>query len=173
VDLSSDWKVTFPNGQPQTVAKLEPWADPFYSGTATYERTVNVPEAVLQTARFFLNFGDGTPVDPNAGPRAANGMRVWLESPVREAAQVYINGKPAGAVWKPPYEVELTGLLKAGENAIRIVVANTALNVLAKGPLPDYKELIAKYGDRFQPQDMQSVRPLPSGILGPVRLVAK
>jgi alpha-L-rhamnosidase len=173
VNLSSDWKVTFPNAQPQTFAKLEPWADQFYSGTATYERRVNVPEAAIRTARFFLNFGEGTPVDPNAGRRAANGMRAWLESPVREAAQVYVNGKPAGAVWKPPYEVDLTGLLKPGENAIRIVVANTALNVLAKGPLPDYKALIARYGDRFQPQDMQDLRPLPSGILGPVRLVAR
>ena len=100
-------------------------------------------------------------------------MRAWLESPVREAAQVYVNGKLAGAVWKPPFEVDVTGLIKTGENTLRIVVANTALNVLAKGPLPDYKALIAKYGDRFQPQDMQSVQALPSGMMGPVRLVAR
>jgi len=43
----------------------------------------------------------------------------------------------------------------------------TALNVPRQGPLPDYKELIAKYGDRFQAQDMQSVQSLPSGIIGP------
>ena len=53
------------------------------------------------------------------------------------------------------------------------MVANLALNVLAKGPLPDYKELIAKYGDKFQAQDMVSVRSLPSGMMGPVKLVAK
>ena len=69
-------------------------------------------------------------------------------------------------MWKAPYEVEVTGLLKAGENAIRVVVANLALNVLAKGPLPDYKELIAKYGEKFQAQDMQSVRSLPGGHAG-------
>jgi hypothetical protein len=52
-------------------------------------------------------------------------------------------------------------------------VANLALNVLAKGPLPDYKELTAKYGEKFQAQDMQSVRSLPAGMLGPVTLVAR
>jgi len=173
VDLSSDWKVTFPNASPETFAALHPWADEFYSGTAAYERHVHVPEAAVKIGKFFLTFGEGTPVDPNAGRRAPNGMRAWLESPIREAAQVYINGKLAGAVWKPPYELEVTGLLKAGENSIRVIVANTALNLLAKGPLPDYKDLIAKYGDRFQPQDMQSVQSLPSGMMGPVRMVMK
>jgi hypothetical protein len=100
-------------------------------------------------------------------------MRAWLESPVREAAQVFVNGKPAGAVWKAPFEVDISGLVKAGENAIRVVVGNLALNVLAKGPLPDYKELNAKYGEKFQAQDMQNVRALPGGMLGPVKLVAR
>jgi hypothetical protein len=123
--------------------------------------------------RVFLNFGEGTVVDPASERRAPSGMRAWLESPVREAAQVFVNGKAAGAVWKAPFEVEITGLLKPGENAIRVVVANLALNVLAKGPLPDYKELTAKYGEKFTAQDMQSVRSLPAGMLGPVKLVAK
>jgi hypothetical protein len=123
--------------------------------------------------RVFLNFGEGTVVDLASERRAPSGMRAWLESPVREAAQVFINGKAAGAVWKAPYEVEITGMLKPGDNAIRVVVANLALNVLAKGPLPDYKELNAKYGEKFQAQDMQSVRSLPAGMLGPVKLVAR
>ena len=135
---------------------------------------VEAPAAMLRAGRrVFLNFGEGTVVDPASERRAPSGMRAWMESPVREAAQVFVNGKAAGAVWKAPFEVEVTGLLKPGENAIRVVVANLALNVLAKGPLPDYKELTAKYGEKFQAQDMQSVRPLPAGILGPVRLVGK
>jgi len=56
---------------------------------------------------------------------------------------------------------------------VRIMVANLAINDMAKGPLPDYKGLSAKYGERFQPQDMGNLRPLPSGILGPVRLLAR
>jgi hypothetical protein len=175
IDLSTNWKVTFADTQqPVTMPALRSWTDDesrkFYSGTATYERTFTV--AAVRGA-LYLDFGEGTPVDPNAGRRPANGMRALLESPVREAAQVWINGKLAGAIWKPPYRVAVTSLLKPGENTVKIVVANLALNQLAKGPLPDYKQLNAKYGERFQAQDMQSVQALPSGILGPVKLVAR
>jgi len=183
VDVSANWTVKFPDSaqavaQEVQMATLRPWTDDatrkFYSGTATYERTVAAPPAMLRAGqRVFLNFGEGTVVDPASERRAPSGMRAWLESPVREAAQVFVNGKAAGAVWKAPFEVEITGLLKPGENAIRVVVANLALNVLAKGPLPDYKELTAKYGEKFTAQDMQSVRSLPAGMLGPVKLVAK
>ena len=179
VDVSSNWTVKFADS-PQAVqmATLRSWTDDearkFYSGTATYQRTVAAPEAMLRAHKqVFLNFGEGTVVDPASERRAPSGMRAWLESPVREAAQVFINGKPAGAVWKAPFEVEITTLLKPGENTILVVVANLALNVLAKGPLPDYKELTAKYGEKFQAQDMQSVRSLPAGMLGPVTLVAR
>ena len=176
VDISTGWTLTFPGAPPMKIATLRPRTDDesrkFYSGTATYERAVTCPAAMLK-ARVYLNFGEGTVVDPASERRAPSGMRAWLESPVREAAQVFVNGKPAGAVWNPPYEVEVTGLLQAGENTIRVVVANLALNVLAKGPLPDYKELTAKYGEKFQAQDMQSVRALPGGMLGSVKLVAK
>jgi alpha-L-rhamnosidase len=173
LDLSTGWTLTFPGAQPFQLETLHSWTDDatrkFFSGTATYERKVRI----VQPGRYVLDFGSGTPVDPNAGPRAANGMRAWLESPVREAAQVYINDKPAGAVWKPPFEVDVSDFLKTGENTIRIVVANTSLNVLARDPLPDYKELIAKYGDRFQPQDMERVQSLPSGIIGAIKLVSR
>jgi hypothetical protein len=86
---------------------------------------------------------------------------------------VYINGKRAGSVWRPPYEVAAGNLLHEGENQVRIVVANLAINQMAKGPLPDYKALNAKYGERFQPQDMGNLQPLASGLLGPVRLIAR
>jgi hypothetical protein len=155
--------------------KLRSWTEDearkFYSGTATYERKIAVP-AALASGRVFLNFGEGMVVEPG-GRRPASGMRAMLESPVREAAQVYVNGKAAGAVWKAPFEVEVTGLLTPGENTLRVVVANLAINVLAKGPLPDYKALNAKYGEKFQAQDMQSVQVQPSGMLGPVTLVAR
>jgi hypothetical protein len=177
VDISSNWAVKFADSAELVqMAMLRSWnedeARKFYSGTATYERTVAVP-AEMTGKRIFLNFGDGTVVDPASERRAASGMRAYMESPVREAAQVFVNGKAAGAIWKPPFEVEITGLVKPGENALRVVVANLALNVLAKGPLPDYKELNAKYGEKFQAQDMRSVVSLPAGMMGPVTLVAR
>ena len=118
----------------------------------------------------YLDFGEGTPVATDER-RSGSGMRALLESPIREAARVWVNGNDAGSVWCAPYRVEVTGLLHAGENTIRVVVANLALNRLAAQPLPDYRPLIAKYGNRFQDQDMREVKPLPAGMLGPVRLL--
>jgi hypothetical protein len=172
MDYSSDWKVTF-GEEAMSMPHLRPWSEDrrFYSGLATYEKTVSVPESMLKHP-VFLNFGEGTPVPPPPRP-LANGMRAMLESPVREAAVVYVNGKRVGSVWRPPYQLEVSGLLHSGENQVRIIVGNLAVNRLAQGPLPDYKALIAKYGDRFQPQDMDKVQPEPGGLLGPVRLISR
>ena len=99
-------------------------------------------------------------------------MRAWLDAPVREAAIVSVNGKAAGSVWRPPYRVDLGGLLHAGENRIRIEVGNLAINALAGQSLPDYRLLHLRYGKRFEPQDMDRLQPVDAGILGPLRLVA-
>lgn len=99
-------------------------------------------------------------------------MRAYLDPPVREAAQVFVNGKSAGFVWRPPYRVDVTSLLHAGSNHLRVVVGNTAINELAGQTLPDYRLLWARYGMRFVPQGMENLKPLPSGLLGSVTLVA-
>ena len=101
------------------------------------------------------------------------GMRAWFEGPVRESAVVYLNGKRAGSAWLPPYEVDVTALLAAGENKLKIVVGNTAVNRMAGSSLPNYKLLTTRYGDRFQPQDMENLKPVPSGILGKVKLIGR
>ncbi len=145
----------------------------YYSGQRTYEASITVSNAMLASGHpLFLNFGEGTPVT-TVERRSGNGMRAMLEGPVREAAVVYLNGKRAGSVWHPPYEVEVGPLVHAGTNSLRIVVANLAINELARGPLPDYKALNARYGERFQPQDMNNLQPLPSGLLQAVKLVAR
>jgi hypothetical protein len=162
LDITSGWKLTG-GGQP-----LESWPTNF-SGVGTYEKVIKVP-AGLAGPRVFLSFGEGTEV-PAA--RRVNGMRALLDGPVRDAAVVYVNGKRAGSVWCAPFEVNLGGLLKAGENTIRIEVGNSALNAMAKGPLPDYKALTAKFGERFQAQDMEAVAPQPSGLLGRMKLIAR
>lgn len=173
LDLNTGWQVTF-DGQPVTMNTLRSWTEDegrkYFSGRATYERTVTVPD--WKGRQVYLNFGEGAPVTTQER-QSGNGMRAMLEGPVREAAVVYVNDKRAGSVWCAPYEVNVTGLLRRGKNTLRIVVANTAVNLLAQGPLPDYKALTAKYGERFQAQDMNNLQPLPSGLLGPVRLVAR
>ncbi len=175
--VNGPWKVTFPGSKkPRAMRALRSWTvdndTRYFSGQAIYETRLTVPGATRASGHpLYLSLGQGTPVTAQeryAGP----GMRAMLESPVRVAAVVYINGQRAGSIWRPPYEIEVTSLLRVGANTIRIVVANLAINELAKGPLPDYSALNAKYGERFRPQDVGNLEPLPSGLLGPVRLVA-
>jgi hypothetical protein len=94
-----------------------------------------------------------------------------LDAPVRDAAVLYVNGKRAGAVWCPPFAVDVTGLLKTGANKIEVAAGNLAINYMAGRSLPDYRLLNLRYGSRFDPQDMKNLQPLPSGLLGPIRLV--
>jgi hypothetical protein len=74
-------------------------------------------------------------------------------------------------VWRPPYRLDVTEYLHAGSNELRVVVGNTAINELAGQPLPDYRLLWNRYGKLFEPQGMENLHPLPSGILGPVTLM--
>ena len=175
LDLSSDWKVSFAGiAKPVEMAKLRSWSEDentkYFSGQAVYEKVISVPESFLKSDRaVFLNFGAGTPVAPIQNSRTP-GMRALLESPVREAAMVSLNGQAAGAIWRPPYELDVTKLLHTGANQIRVTVANLAINELAGQSLPNYKLLNLRYGERFTPQDMNHLEPLPSGLLGPIHL---
>jgi len=131
---------------------------------------VTVPESFLRSRPVVrLDFGEGKPL-PEQNLRA--GMQAWLDAPVREAAVVYVNDQKAGSVWCPPYAVDVTPFLRAGNNRIKILVANSALNYMAGRRLPDYRLLNLRYGERFQAQDMDKVQALPAGLLGPIRLVA-
>jgi alpha-L-rhamnosidase len=169
LDIGSGWKVTYQGlGRTVEMNQLRSWTEHeetrYFSGQAAYEKTVTIPHGT----RVLLNLGAGTPVTADG---RTMGYRALLESPVHEAAVVYVNGKRAGSVWRPPYEVDITPFVRAGENSLRIVVGNLAINALAGQKLPDYKLLNVRYGERFTPQDMNNLQPLPSGLLGPVTLM--
>lgn len=174
LDLSSGWRVSI--GQKVTTMEpLHSWTEGeetrFYSGIATYEKEVMIPPAMLGTGQsVYLDFGEGNalPIQP-----LRNGSRAWLEGPIREAAVIYVNDQRAGAIFCPPYAINLTRFLQRGTNRLRIMVGNTAINYLAGHRLPDYKLLTLRYGDRFQPQDMENLQPLPSGLLGKIQLIVK
>ncbi len=175
IDISTGWDVTFDgNGRKTRMEELKSWTEDiqtrYYSGTASYEKDVTVPADLLKPGqRVRIDFGEGKPV---SGPEPKAGMRAWLDGPVRDAAVIYVNGVRAGSVWCPPYSLDITGYLKPGLNRLKIVVANVAVNHMAGRPLPDYKLLNLRYGVRFQPQDMDQIRPVPAGLLGPVRIIA-
>jgi hypothetical protein len=174
-DLTHDWKVKFAGTSiERTEQTPTSWADNpdtrFYSGIATYTRKLRLTEAALKGDHsLVLDFGAGTPVA--ADPKIKSGERALLDGPIREAAVITINGQRAGSVWHPPYTVDVTKQLHAGENTIEVQVANTAINLLAGHAPADYHLLNARYGERFIPQDVNNLQPLPSGMLGPVHLL--
>jgi len=180
LELSGSWSVRFgARGAPVVMDRLTSWSEvpgqEHFSGVATYEKTVEVgPELLTRGLPLSFDFGPSTVV-PDTGRLGGGGYRAALIGPVREAAVLYINGERIGSVWAPPYSLDITGRLKAGQNQIRIEVANLAINYLAGIPLPtyNYAGVTARYGDRFQPQELGLIRVLPAGLLGPVRIVAR
>jgi hypothetical protein len=81
-----------------------------------------------------------------------------------------VNGKEAGAVWMPPWQVDVTELLRPGKNDIEVVVMNSAINTLSARP-PIKRLLELRYGQRFREEDQDKMAPAPSGLLRPVTLV--
>jgi hypothetical protein len=80
-----------------------------FSGAAIYSKTVSVPESF-------------------------RGKRVMLDlGRVSSVADVFVNGEHAGTlVWRP-YQLDISKLIKPGENEIKIVVTNTEANQRAVG----------------------------------------
>jgi len=171
VDLASDWRVALGQSPAMEMKTLRSWAENestrYFSGTATYEKSFDLTGATGKTV--VLDFGEGQALEV-LGNR--NGMQTWYDPPIREAAVIYVNGQKAGSVWAPPYKIDVTRFVKPGRNALRIVVGNTALNYMSGRKLPDYKLLNLRYGERFQPQEMEKIQVLPSGLVGTVKLIS-
>lgn len=150
--LDGPWTVKFEPGwgAPASVnlPKLASWtdnADPgvrYYSGAATYEKTLEVPRAWLK-GRVQLDLGE-----------------------VREFATVTLNGKTLPTQWKPPYAVDVTDALKPGRNTLSIRVVNFWANRMIGDLQPGAKRYTFAPIQPFKPDDVLS----PSGLLGPVTL---
>jgi hypothetical protein len=174
LNITTAWTVIF-TGLNKTVDEpiRTDWIDDpstiHYSGEAIYSRDLQMTPAAANSA-VYIQVSGGKPLPPAA--RAGSGMHAYYDPPVHEAALVFLNGQYAGALWHPPYRVDVAKLIKPGINHIEIHVYNTALNAWSALPPHDYGPLIAKYGDRFQMQDLNQVVPISSGLLGTVEIVA-
>ncbi len=152
--LSAPWTLTFQAGRGAPVgartATLGDWSKSddvgikYFSGTGSYAQTINVPATALgKTKRLILDLGD-----------------------VRDVAEVFLNGKSAGIAWKPPYRVDLTGLAKAGKNALEVRVANLWVNRLIGDAQPGAKPITYTTLKTYTAK-----APLKSsGLIGPVKL---
>ena len=112
---------------------------------------------------------------------------------VQIMAEVALNGKPLGILWKPPYRVDVTEALQDGENTLEIKVVNLWINrLIGDEQLPE--DSVRGPGGTLVawPQWLLDGKPSPSGrytfcttrlwnkndplvesgLLGPVRLEA-
>jgi hypothetical protein len=173
VDLPGPWTVAYSPDAPQAVALPHRWEDDparaDHSGAATYETAVDVPAERLG-GRVLLDLGQVRPrAQAVAGGPALRGasFRADVTSPVGEVAQVLVNGHDCGWAWAPPYTVDVTNRLRAGENTIVVRVMNTGIGALRTGTqLTAIVEAVTcTDGRRFRMQDLELAQlPTNSGL---------
>jgi hypothetical protein len=107
-------------------------------------------------------------------------------------AKVQLNDKDLGILWKPPYRVNLAGVLKPGENHLRVSVVNMWVNrMIGDESLPPDSDRKPNGTLKSWPSWLENHQPSPaghftfstwplwskdeplrsSGLLGPVRLL--
>jgi len=100
--------------------------------------------------------------------KAPAGATVLDLGDVRELASVKLNGKALGTVWATPFQLDVKGLLKAEGNELEIEVVNLWSNRV----IGDEARPVA---ERYTKTNIRSLLPttplMPSGLLGPVRLL--
>jgi hypothetical protein len=153
--VEGPWVVHFQHdrGAPDaiTLGILGSWSESgdagvkYFSGTGVYSNSIQAPEDWFQ-----------------------KGSRLWLDlGSVKNLAEVSVNGKALGIVWKAPFRVDVTDALKPGANAVEIRVTNLWVNRLIGDEQPGVQK---KYTFTTQ-QFYQTNSPLlASGLLGPVVL---
>lgn len=155
--LDGPWAVKFQAGRgappAATFEHLTDWSvasDPgikYFSGAAVYSRHVTVPSTwARQGRRVVLDLGD-----------------------VRELAVVSVDGTVVSTAWHAPFEVDLTSRLTPGPHQLDIKVVNLWVNRLIGDQQPGATRVA------FAPQSPYTAHSAlrPSGLLGPVRILAR
>lgn len=79
-------------------------------------------------------------------------------------AAVKLNGRDLGLLWKPPFRVEVTGVLKPGPNDLEIRVVNLWINrMIGDESLPEDSERNANGTLKSWPEWVQQGTPSPAG----------
>jgi hypothetical protein len=157
--LDGPWALAFEpeRGAPAkvTMDPLMDWtkhSDPgvrYFSGTATYHKTITVDEATVSQI-------DG-------------GHRIQLDlGDVHETAVVTLNGKEIATLWKFPYTVDVTRHLKTGDNTLTVAVTNVWNNrLVGDAQQTDDTDITrTNLSGKFKANSPL----LPSGMVGPVTL---
>ena len=92
------------------------------------------------------------------------GRRIILElGKVKNLAQVFVNGRDCGVVWKEPFSADITAFLHAGHNDLEIRVSNLWQNRMVGDEQLPSDPLRAGTGWKAWPQWLLEGKPDPSG----------
>lgn len=184
LEIKGPWEVSFLNGMgapsKTTFPELISWSKrqeksiKYYSGTAVYRNNISISKEMLgKNKKLKLDLGK-----------------------VEIMAEVKINGKNLGILWKAPYCFDITNALQIGTNTIELKVVNLWINrMIGDEQLPDSSERNKTDGGSLlswptwitegkpNPTDRYSFTtwklwkkdsPLvESGLLGPVRIISE
>lgn len=179
VEITGPWTLRFPPklGAPPTAKfdRLISWTEhsdagiKYFSGTAEYEKEIDISQDLLAPDKvLYLDLG-----------------------PVKNIAEVTLNGKDLGVMWKPPFTADISSIAKPGKNTLKVRVTNLWPNRLIgdeqfpddaewKGmPLKEWPQWLSKGEARPSKERItfttwkhytKDSQPLESGLLGPVML---
>ena len=83
---------------------------------------------------------------------------------VQVMATVKLNGKDLGILWRPPYRLDVTDALKAGDNALEVGVTNLWINrMIGDEELPEDSDRNPDGTLKSWPQWVQEGKPSPTG----------
>lgn len=118
MEIKGPWRVSFPPdmGAPEEIVltqliSLHRHQDDgvkYFSGTATYRAQFTLQaDFISEDKRIYLDLGR-----------------------VENIAEVKVNGKDLGIMWKPPYLLDITDVVKVGDNDLEVQVTNVWVNRL-------------------------------------------
>ena len=154
VNINGPWEVSFASdlGAPAKIIldTLKSWTVnnddgvKYFSGTAVYSGSFEVSKVFLQPgAKLILDLGE-----------------------VGDIAEVAINGTATGILWNPPFQADISGLIRKGINRIEIKVTNEWTNRLAG-------DMKAAPGKKIlnSPLFVRASLLNESGLMGPVKII--
>jgi hypothetical protein len=182
-EIGGSWEIKFPAGwgapDAVTLDRLASWTEhgnpgvKHFSGTATYRTDFSLPDGLsgnTKSRRIYLDLGD-----------------------VRVIARAKLNDHDLGVLWKMPFRADITDALRPGQNTLEVQVTNLWPNRMigdeglaedsrrnADGTLKEWPAWLnegkASPTGRFTFTSWRlwkkSDALLPSGLLGPVSLIA-
>ncbi|MHA8087260.1 glycosyl hydrolase [Aquirufa sp. Wall-65K1] len=152
LNISQAWKVSFSENIKYPLSlimdPLVSWSNrpeqgiKYYSGTAIYRNDFDLDKSLI-------------------------GKKICLDlGIVKDIATVIVNGKELGTLWKLPYQIDLSNVIREGKNSLEIKVTNQWDNrIIGDKSLPNDQRVLS-----FTPTFGVGQKLKESGLLGPLVL---